>query len=533
MPSRSGILDLNLYRNLHVSTDCLIFYIYCMKSSSLTKQAGFLMAGRILAMPLAFFLPVVLVRFFSIEEFGHYKQLFLIFYTIIPFLDCGLSNSLFYFIPKYPHIKENILSQTCSILILISLLTTICFFIFKNEIALVFSGSLSLSPFVPHIGLFAAFWHISTVLEVVLIVEKKAFHSGMTTFLSDAAKSIAAIIAVLTGGGLKEVLYAFILIGFLRTLIMFFYISTKNIFSFSRWDTQLLRSQLAYALPFGFAVIVIGLVDRSHQYIISISTNASVFAIYSVGCFQLPFLAIVVDSIAKATLVRISELTSEANSSIEIAQIISNSIRKLWILFFPVFVFLFCYADEIITLLFTDNYKDSIPIFRIFIFLIPLSAILVQHVPRAFSETGFILKNNLICLFLTVLFGMLFINYFGIMGPALGFILANLIWKIIHLNKCKKMVNTDLRKLLPFGSMTNVALISIVVGIMITNLKVFLPGSKLISISVSYILYSVIYVALFWKTGILIQNEKQIIIAFLKKISRFLFKNSLPSSKNL
>ena len=61
-----------------------------------------LMSGRIMAFVVTFFIPVVLVRLFTPNEFGTYKQVFLVYGTLFGISQLGMSESLFYFLPKDP-----------------------------------------------------------------------------------------------------------------------------------------------------------------------------------------------------------------------------------------------------------------------------------------------------------------------------------------------------------------------------------------------------------------------------------------------
>jgi len=497
-----------------------------MKSTSLTKQTVFLIAGRIFALPLAFIVPVILVRYFSMTEFGHYKQLFLLFYLILPIMDLGISNSLFYFIPKYPTNKNLILSQTFSLQLFICLIIVICFFLFKNEIAALLGEKNNLSDYIPYIGLFAGLWHFSTILEIVLIVEKKAFIASIITFSSDTLRSLLSIaVVIFFNGGLKELLiYALIITGILRTSLLIIYLSKMRIHFFGALNIKFLSSQLSYALPFGMAIIVAGFVERSHEYIVSITTNASEFAIYSVGCFQLPLLSIVVSAVARASLVRMTELTSEKDGSIRIASIISASIRKLWVLFFPVFVFLFLNANEFIIILFTENYTNSIPIFRIFIIMIPLAAIAIKHVPRVFAETKFILKNNIIRLIISVIFCVSFNKIWGPVGAAFGYVLALVIWKIVLFIKCKKMIKVDLKQLIPLKSLVYISSMTVAIGcISYLPLKNISLSSMLFSFVTKFFIFSLLCLIFFWKYSIFVEEEKRTILTFIEKFIPFKF----------
>ncbi len=63
------------------------------------KPALTLMAGRTLGYAVFFVVPIILVRLFSQEQFGTYKQVFLLYGTILNLAQVGMSESLFYFIP--------------------------------------------------------------------------------------------------------------------------------------------------------------------------------------------------------------------------------------------------------------------------------------------------------------------------------------------------------------------------------------------------------------------------------------------------
>ena len=64
------------------------------------RPAMILMSGRFLGFILAFITPMVLVRVFTQEDFGTYKQLFLIVNTLFVIAQMGMAESLYYFLPQ-------------------------------------------------------------------------------------------------------------------------------------------------------------------------------------------------------------------------------------------------------------------------------------------------------------------------------------------------------------------------------------------------------------------------------------------------
>lgn len=487
------------------------------KNQSLTRQAGFLMAGRFLAMPLAFLVPIILARKFSIEEFGYYKQLFLIFNVLLPIIDFGIINSLYYFIPRYPEEKNTIIGQTLILTSVLCLITLLCFFLFPGNIAQLFTSEIQIDQYIPLLAIFAISWHLSILLEVVLIVEKRAFGAGVVTFISETARSISSISVVLYGYGIRELLIALVTVGVCRCSIMAYYFFKKYDID---WQIKLssIKTQLAYSMPFGAAVIVNGLVGNIHQYIVSVTSDTSEFALFAVGCFQLPFLMITVDSIAKTSLVRMAEYRNQEDGFEKIARLISNSCRKLWLLFFPLFVFLFVVAEEFIELLFTEQYLKSIPTFRVFLFIIPLSALLIQHVPRALDETNFILKNNIFVLALSVALCWLGGQAAGIAGVALGFVVAHLGWKIAFFIKCKTILQCRMTDLVPFREMIQSGTVLIIGGGITYIIKVLGTENIFYSLSIAFCFFSIYCCLAFKYSKVLFIEEKMALSNFVENI---------------
>ena len=159
-----------------------------MSTPSLTKQSAILIAGRVFSMPLAFLVPVVLTRLFSVEEFGYYKQLFLVFNVLLPFLDFGVTNSLYYFIPRYPHLKSSFIGQTILLSLALCASALCIYFIFPGSISRIFTNNDQIAKYVFLLGVFTVTWHLSNLLEVILIVEKKVVGAGVVTFLSRSRK---------------------------------------------------------------------------------------------------------------------------------------------------------------------------------------------------------------------------------------------------------------------------------------------------------------------------------------------------------
>src|SRR5438067_11913822 len=82
------------------------------KPGGILRQAGPLMLGRAGATVLGFALPLILTRLLPQAEFGTYKQIWLVVTTGFFMLQLGLSQSLYYFVPRQDSRSQAWFSQS-------------------------------------------------------------------------------------------------------------------------------------------------------------------------------------------------------------------------------------------------------------------------------------------------------------------------------------------------------------------------------------------------------------------------------------
>ena len=162
---------------------------------------------------------------------------------------------------------------------------------------------------------------------------------------------------------------------------------------------------MAYALPFGLSVLLYVFQTDVHNYFVSHSFTAADFAIYSQGCFQLPLIAMLYESVGSVMIPRMSQLQHEAKKR-EMLLMTVNATQKLAFFYFPLFCYLMVVGFDFITTLFTKDYAASTPIFRVNLLALPLFSLVVDPIVRAFPEAGkWLLKLRIgICIVLLGVF---------------------------------------------------------------------------------------------------------------------------------
>src|SRR5262249_14137318 len=146
------------------------------------RPAVTLMSGRIAAFAITFLTPVLLVRVFTQSEFGTYKQLLLMTYTLFFIAQCGLAESLFYFLPKNPGHGVRHAVNAVAMLFISGIACAAGLLMNPSAIASWMSNP-TLVRYMPVISAYLVFMLMGTVLEITMI-SRKRYKLAAATYVS-------------------------------------------------------------------------------------------------------------------------------------------------------------------------------------------------------------------------------------------------------------------------------------------------------------------------------------------------------------
>src|SRR5262245_49864809 len=339
-------------------------------SNGLTRRAALLMAANVVATVMSFALPLVLVRTMNQTEYGLYKQAFQIITTALCLLNLQVAVSVFYFYERAPGKKLQVSLNVMLFYGMVGALVFLVFLSWPGWVTLIFQGS-DLVPHIPLLG-FAIFCGlVSTNLDAVPIAAGDVRMASALIVLSQLTKAVVMIIAGFVFGSLDAILVAAVIQSLMQIAFMVVYIRRRFGRFFAAIDWRLFKSQIGNALPFGVGGIAAIVQNDMHSYFVSHYFDPATFAIYAVGCFQLPLLSTLATSFACALNPELAK-HKEENDYRAIINLWMDVIRKLAFFYTPAFALLLVLRREFITLLFTKNYAASVPIFAINLFSMPL-----------------------------------------------------------------------------------------------------------------------------------------------------------------
>lgn len=463
------------------------------KPTSLARPAFFILTARSISYAFSFLLPLLLVRWLSQEEFGLYKQVFLVVGTAMVVLPLGFGMSAFYFLPRERERKSQVVLNIMLFNVTVGGLACAALILKPAILGRVFHSD-ELTNYATLIGVVILFWTVSSFFETVAVAHQEAGIATAFIVAAQISKTTLLIAAAFFFDSLVYLIWAAIIQGLLQTIVLLAYLHSRFRGFWRSFSGSMLMTQLSYALPLGFAGMLFSLQNDLHNYFVANSFGASTFAIYAIGCFQLPLIGILNESVGSVMIPRVSGLQQENNRR-EILLITARVMRKLAAIYFPIYVFLLLEAREFITVLFTQAYLKSWPIFLVNLSLVPVNILITDPIMRAYAEQRYFLLRVKIAifamLFVILWFGIRQLSLVGVIAVVVG---ANILERVIAAVRAARVLRIEWSDASLFGDLPKLAAASIASAAVTGIMYVLLRGAKpLLMLCASGVVFALCY----------------------------------------
>jgi hypothetical protein len=281
-------------------------------------------------------------------------------------------------------------------------------------------------------------------------------------------------------------------------------------------SAPLLKQQLAYAAPFGAAMLLSVPQQNAHLYMVAGAVAPALYALYRVGCFQLPVVDLLYTPTSEVLMVRLGELEREGRLE-EAVDSFKEAAGRLAFVFLPVAAFLFAAAPEFIGALFGPKFLPAVPIFRVSVLGVILSVLPMDGVLRARGYTRAIFLSYLTKALVTLPLVYFGVRHFGMTGGIASWALAECVGKATLLVPLPRALSTParplaLRDVIPWRELGQAGLSALAAGAAVVVLRLIaghayvgLPTGfvwRALPLAVAGILFATGYVAVLHATGV-------------------------------
>ena len=459
--------------------------------------ATLLVGGRAIGLAASFAIGIVLARVFDPADFGTYKQFFLVFATLYGIAQLGMAESLYYFVPRQAGATGR---YVCNAIVTLALGGLICLALLYTGRAAVarWLSNTELAEYIPWLGLLLTLTLVTTVFEIVMISRKRHLTAAITYAVSDICRTLMFILPAVMLGSLRAVFIGatvFVVIRFAVMLASFWREYRGDL----RIDLALWRDQLAYALPFALAVGVEIVQINFHQYAVASRVDAATFAVYAIGCMQIPLVDLIATSTINVLMVRMAEDHNDDRAALTLWH---DTLTRLAFLLVPLAAFLMVMAQPLIVGLFTETYAGSADIFRVWALAAVLPPVFaVDGVLRVYAQTRFLLVMNLLRLAIVAATIGMFITAFGLRGAVVVTLLATMFVKLLGVARVARLMRVPLHAALPWGRLAAIILGAGVSTVPVLWLTRTIAMPPLAAVAAGAALYAATYFGLFYAIG--------------------------------
>jgi O-antigen/teichoic acid export membrane protein len=477
-----------------------------MSNSSTFRPALLLMSGRAAAFAVTFLIPVVLSRIFSQADFGTYKQVFLIVYTLYGIGQIGMAECLFYFIPGSPKEAGRLVANSVFVLGITGLL---CFLglVAVSERMATWLSNPELSRYVWMAGAYLFLMLLGCALETVMVARKRYRWATFTYAGSDLLRGVLFIIPAFVTGSVEWLMIGGLLFCTLRAVTLMTYLRSEFREGL-QFDPALLKRQFAYTMPFALSVLVEVIQANYHQYAVSWHFDAATFAIYSVGCLQIPLVDFMASPACNVMMVRMGEEVRDGRPN-HVLPIWHDTSRKLALVFFPLVALIVVTAPRLIPFLFTDAYKASVPIFMVWSLSILFAVFQTDGVLRVFAQTRFLFLMNLSRLAVIAALMTWSLNNLHLIGAVLVTMVGILVAKTMALMRIRSLLKAPIRHLMPWLSLGGIAIVSMLAAIPAAFISSRLTLASIYVLPIAGMAFVAAYAAQLLAFGLLSEGEKR------------------------
>lgn len=467
-------------------------------------------------------LGIILVRIISKETLGTYRQLKMIYVSLVCIMSLQLDNSLYYFIPKLGiSRRKTILTHTLGITFIFSALIALVIFMFRGTISTLINnprlyyllGIYSIFPFVER---------VVNLLPAYFISLDRTFRASAYTLVATVGRVVLVTALFATGYNLTTVVWATVvftgIIAAVGIIDMFRFVTEGVLFDF-----LLLKEQLSYCWPL-LATAVCGTINvQFDKFLISYFFDVSQYAVYTCGAIQLPIINLITTSVAVAIMPTLVVMVSMGRKK-DALLVWQESARKCSLIILPCFVLFLLIGVDVILLLYREPYINAAWPFYIYLFLMPLRIVIHASLIRAVGKTGCIAIGSVIVLVVNIVLSttLAYLGRGGILtfiGPAIGTIIAEWCSWMYLLSCQKRNMQVSYREVLNWDKLLNIFFLCAISCLPVVIVYKYL-NPLILRIVISSSLYFIILIFLFLATKTLKQDELEMLKAPLEIIKK-------------
>jgi O-antigen/teichoic acid export membrane protein len=473
-------------------------------SRSNTVQVFWLGMGSFSSFAVSLLTAAILSRYLDKTEYGTYKQILYVYNTLLLVFTAGLPRVFSYFLPRYTLAEgKEIVIKISKVLVLAGLAFSICLYGFSGIIADILKNP-ELSRGLKHFSPVPALLLPSLGIEGIFTTYKKTIFIAVYKTVTRTFMLIIIVLPVIIfSRSYLMAIHGWVVVSIIILIMAYVFKNIPFRGVVQEKSTLKLKEIFSYSLPLVAASIAGTLFHASNQFYVSRFYGPEVFAEFSNGFVEIPFVRMITASSGAVLMPIFAKIIHEKSNISEITSLWTTTLKKSAVLIYPMVLFFMFYSKELVTIVYSKTYEVSSIYFSIAMILNFFNIIVFAPLLLSLGESKFYARLHYILAMLAWVFGYIVVKIFDTpVAIAISFVLISIAGIIISLAFSAKKLGVSFFQLFPILRLLYIAMHSFlslfVVNILLRNFLVTVSDIPFLAIAgVVYILLLVLTSRLF------------------------------------
>lgn len=338
-----------------------------MAQTNNTKQAAWVAIGSLCSHGFAIVSSMILSRYFIKADYGTYKQVMYVYGTLLVVFTLGLPRAYSFFLPRVDLAQsKSLIRRITGIFFILGGVFSLLLFTFAPQ----FADYLKNLELIRAIRIFSIvpFFILPTMgLDGILATFKKSFFIALYHVVTNVLKLLCVALPVMIWKlGVEDALWGFVLASVLSFILALSLEHHVVRFTGKEKCTVSYREIFRFSIPLLLSSLWGVVITSADQFFISRYFGTEVFAEFSNGSMELPFVGMITGACATVLSPIFSKMSHEK-------VIPRNEVYPLWMsvfektakLIYPMVIYCLVFADVVMVVLYGEAYAVSDKYFRI------------------------------------------------------------------------------------------------------------------------------------------------------------------------
>lgn len=338
-----------------------------MLKTNNTIQAAWIALGSLFSFGFSIVSSAILSRYFNKADYGTYKQVLYVYGTLQTVFTLGLPKAFSYFLPRVqPTQARNLIRKLTRLFFILGSIFSILLFVFSPQIA-DFMKNPDLKQALRVFAIVPTLMLPTMGLEGILATYKKTKFMAVYTIITRVLMLLCVALPVMIWNfGYIEAIMGFVVASMVDFALALYlkYMPVKNQGK-ERCDITY-KEVFHFSLPVLYASLWGVIIASADQFFISRYFGSEVFAEFSNGSMDLPFIGMITGACASVLSPIFSKMNYEkVDPQKEIFPLWKNVFEKTVKLIYPILIYCWIFGDVLMVLLYGQKYECSTIYFRI------------------------------------------------------------------------------------------------------------------------------------------------------------------------